>query len=68
MHYTFDDGSTVLHSFATSASYRALQTLGLPEVSTSRVVITILGSVSGEVTHGQQPFKVAISEVAVTGR
>lgn len=69
VQYTFDDGSAVSQSFATSASYRSLQTLALPNVSTSHVTITILSSVSGEATGGQQPFdKVAISEVAVSMR
>ncbi|MGH3914079.1 MAG: NADase-type glycan-binding domain-containing protein [Pseudonocardiaceae bacterium] len=67
--YTFDDGSTVRQSFDTSASARALQTIALPDVSTSQVTITIFGSVSGEATNGQQPFdKVAISEVSVSVR
>ncbi|HEU0090282.1 MAG TPA: hypothetical protein VFQ77_21940 [Pseudonocardiaceae bacterium] len=69
VRYTFDDGSTVTQSFDTSASYRSLQTVALPQVATSQVTITILGSVSGEATSGQQPFnKVAISEVAVSTR
>ncbi|MCA1672871.1 MAG: discoidin domain-containing protein [Actinobacteria bacterium] len=64
VHYTFDDGSTVSQSFNISASYRSIQTLALPNVSTSHVTITILSSVSGETTGGQQPRdNVAISEV-----
>lgn len=67
--YTFDDGSTVRQSFDTSASARSLQTIALPDLSTSHVTITILSSVSGETTGGQQPFnKVAISEVVVSMR
>lgn len=67
--YTFDDGSTVRQSFDTSASARSVQAIALPDVSTSHVMITILGSVSGETTSGQQPFdKVAISEVTVSVR
>lgn len=69
VRYTFDDGSAVSQNFDTSSSYRSIQTLALPNVSTSHVTITILSSVSGEATGGQQPFdKVAISEVAVPVR
>ncbi|MGH3931734.1 MAG: discoidin domain-containing protein [Pseudonocardiaceae bacterium] len=64
VQYTFDDGTTVPHSFDTSSSYRSIQTVALPNVSTSHVTITILSSVSGEATGGQQlSDKVAISEV-----
>jgi hypothetical protein len=67
--YTFDDGSTITQSFDTSVHYRHLQTIPLPNVSTSHVTITILSSMGGEATGGQQPFnKVAISEIAVSVR
>ena len=65
VRYTFDDGSAVTQSFDTDASYRSVQTLVLPNVPTTHVTLTILSSVNGEATGGQQPFdKVAISEVA----
>ncbi|MGH3794700.1 MAG: NADase-type glycan-binding domain-containing protein [Pseudonocardiaceae bacterium] len=69
VRYMFDDGSAVTQNFDTSASHRSLQTLALPNVSTSHVTITILNSVSGEATGGSQPFdRVAISEVAISVR
>lgn len=69
VNYTFDDGSTVTQSFDTSLRYRYLQTIPLPNVSTSHVTITILSSMSGEAIGGQLPFnKVAISEIAVSVR
>ncbi|MGH3905242.1 MAG: discoidin domain-containing protein [Pseudonocardiaceae bacterium] len=69
VQYTFDDGSSLSQSFDTSPSSRNLQTLALSNVSTSHVTITILSSVSGETTGGQQPFdRIAISEVAVSVR
>lgn len=69
VQYTFDDGSTVRQSLDTSASSRSSQTLALPNVFTSHVTITILSSVSGEATGGQQPSeRVAISEVTFSAR
>lgn len=69
VQYTFDDERTVSQNFDTSTSHRSLQTIALPNISTSHVTITILSSVSGEVTRGQPPYhKVAISEVAVSTR
>ncbi|MGH3835971.1 MAG: hypothetical protein ACRDSF_09740, partial [Pseudonocardiaceae bacterium] len=67
--YTFDDGSTVTQSLGTGALDRSTQTVSLPNVSTSHMTITILSSVRGEATGGQEPFdKVAISEIAVSVR
>ncbi|HEX2298903.1 MAG TPA: discoidin domain-containing protein, partial [Pseudonocardiaceae bacterium] len=68
VRYTFDDGSSVVQNFDTG-TYRSLQTIALPNVSTSHLTITILDSVAGEATNGQPPFdKIAISEVAVSFR
>lgn len=68
VRYTFDDGSSVVQSFDTGTG-RNLQTIALPNVSTSHVTITILGSVDGEATNGQPVSdKVAISQVAFTLR
>lgn len=69
VRYTFADDRNFTQSFDTSISSRSVQTIALPDVSTSHVKITILSSVSGEATGGQPPFgKVAISEVAVSVR
>lgn len=68
VRYTFDDGSSVVQNFDTG-TYRSLQTIALPDVSTAHLTITVLDSVAGEVTNGQPPSdKVAISEVAVSLR
>ncbi|MCA1674935.1 MAG: hypothetical protein LC799_23020 [Actinobacteria bacterium] len=68
VQYTFDHGSSVVQHFDTG-TYRSLQTVALPNVSTSHLTITILGSVDGEATNGQPAFdQVAISEVAVSLR
>ncbi len=67
VRYTFDDGSAVTQLFDTNASHRFIQTIALPNVSTSHVTITILGSVEGQATGGKQPFdKVALSEVTLS--
>ncbi|MGH3940866.1 MAG: hypothetical protein ACRDTG_19960 [Pseudonocardiaceae bacterium] len=56
--------STVRQSFDTSSSYRFIQTLALTNVSTSHATITILSSVNGGATGGQQQLdKVMLSEV-----
>ncbi|MGH3886168.1 MAG: discoidin domain-containing protein [Pseudonocardiaceae bacterium] len=69
VNYTFDDGSTVIQRLDSDTLDRSTQTLSLPNISTSHVTITILSSVSGEATGGQQPFdRVAISEIAVSVR
>jgi hypothetical protein len=69
VEYTFDDGSIVTQRFDTGTVNRSTQTLPLSDVSTSHVTITILGSVSGEATRGQQPFnKIAISDIIVSVR
>ncbi|MGH4023152.1 MAG: discoidin domain-containing protein [Pseudonocardiaceae bacterium] len=66
VRYTFDDGGSVVQNFDTG-TYRGLQTIALPNVATSHLTITVLGSVAGEATNGQPPSdKVAISEVAVS--
>lgn len=65
--YTFDDGSAEQQTFDTDARNRSVQTIPLPNVSTSHVVITILSSVAGEAIGDQSPRDyVAISEVTVT--
>lgn len=69
VEYTFDDGSTARQSFDTSPYNRSVQALDLPNVATSHVTITILSSVSGEATGGQQTSdKIAISEVTFSAR
>lgn len=68
VRYTFDDGSSVIQNFDTT-TVPGLQAIALPNVSTSHLTITILGSVDGQTTNGQPPAdKVAISEVAVSLR
>lgn len=65
--YTFDDGSTFPQNFDTDARNRSVQTISLPNVSTSHVIITILSSVAGEAA-GNKPARdhIAISEVTVS--
>jgi hypothetical protein len=67
VEYAFDDGRTFTQNFDTSALHRNPQTRILPNVSTSHVKITILGSVSGQANNGQPPFdQVAISEITIS--
>ncbi len=67
--YTFDDGSTFPQSFDTDARNRSVQTISLPNVSTSHVIITILSSVVGEAAGNHLARDhIAISEVTVSVR
>jgi hypothetical protein len=64
VQYTFDDGTTAVQRFDTDPNDRRVQSIEIPDVTTQRVVITILATVPGSPVNGQPAVdKVAVSEV-----